>query len=360
SMGVTLNFINNPTISTWNGNVSVNDTGNVNTTLSSLTRAVGENVGSYNITAAGFTALTGSAIGNYNAPTFGTANSPALTITKASITGALTTPAQSIVYGQNDPLLSSMGVTLSGLINNASINTWNGLVSVSDTSSNVNTTLASLTRAVGENVGSYNITAATFNALAGSSAGNYNVPTFTTANSPALTITKASLTGTLTTPAQSIVYGQNDPALSSMGVTLNFINNPTISTWNGNVSVNDTGNVNTTLASLTRAVGENVGSYNITAASFTALTGSAISNYNAPTFGTANSPALTITKANLTGTLTTPAQSIVYGQNDPLLSSMGVTLNFINNPTISTWNGNVSVNDTGNVNTTLSSLTRAV
>ncbi|MDR3492316.1 MAG: YDG domain-containing protein, partial [Gammaproteobacteria bacterium] len=167
-------------------------------------------------------------------------------------------------------------------------------------------------------VGSYNITAATFNALAGSSAGNYNVPTFTTANSPALTITKASLTGSLTTPAQSIVYGQNDPLLSSMGVTLNFINNPTISTWNGNVSVNDTGNVNTTLASLTRAVGENVGSYNITAASFTALTGSAIGNYNAPTFGTANNPALTITPATLT--YTSDVTSSVYGNTLPSLT----------------------------------------
>ena len=89
------------------------------------------------------------------------------------------------------------------------------------------------------------------------SAGNYNAPTFT--GTPTLAITKANLTGSIAN--QTKVYGANDPTLRGIAVTLaGIINNPTISTWNGNVSVNDTGLVATTLASLTRAVGESVGS----------------------------------------------------------------------------------------------------
>ena len=62
--------MNNPAIVTWNGNVAVNDTGNVAATLASLTRDAGESVGARNITGGTFNALTGSAAGNYNAPTF--------------------------------------------------------------------------------------------------------------------------------------------------------------------------------------------------------------------------------------------------------------------------------------------------
>ena len=72
-ISVTLNgIINNQSISTWNGTVAVNDTGNVATTLSSLTRTAGEIVSGspYTITAAAFNALTGTAAGNYSAPTF--------------------------------------------------------------------------------------------------------------------------------------------------------------------------------------------------------------------------------------------------------------------------------------------------
>ena len=78
------------------------------------------------------------------------------------------------------------------------------------TPGNVATTLASLTRTAGETVGSspYNITAATFNALTGTAAGNYNAPTFT--GTPTLTITKATLTGSIAN--QTKVYGANDPS----------------------------------------------------------------------------------------------------------------------------------------------------
>ncbi len=348
--GISVNLsglINNNAIVTWNGNVAVDDSGNVATTLASLTRDAGENVASYNITAATFNALTGSAAGNYNAPSF--SGAPTLSITAANLTGSIAN--QSKVYGANDPALAGIGVTLAGIINNPAIVTWNGNVAVDD-SGNVATTLASLTRDAGENVASYNITAATFNALTGSAAGNYNAPSFSGA--PTLSITAANLTGSIEN--QSKVYGANDPALSGIGVTLNGIINRTVSTWNGNVAVNDSGNVATTLASLTRDVGENVASYNITAAAFNVLTGSAAGNYNAPSFSGA--PTLSISAANLTGSIAN--QSKVYGANDPALSGIGVTLNGIINRTVSTWNGNVAVDDSGNVATILASLTRDV
>ena len=199
------------------------------------------------------------------------------------------------------------------------------------------TTLASLARSVGETVAGspYSITAATFNALTGTAAGNYSVPTL--AGSPTLTITQASLTGSIAN--QTKVYGSNDPALSGIGVTLNgIINNANISTWNGTVAINDVGNVATTLASLARSVGETVAGspYSITAATFNALTGTAAGNYSVPTLS--GSPTLTITQASLTGSIAN--QTKVYGSNDPALSGIGVTLNgIINNANITTWNG---------------------
>ncbi|MDR3477102.1 MAG: hypothetical protein P4M14_03635, partial [Gammaproteobacteria bacterium] len=353
SIGVTLGgVINNPAIVTWNGNVSVNDTALVSATPSSLTRAVGEIVSGspYAITAGNF-ALSGTSAGNYNSPAF--TGSPTLTITKASLTGAIAD--QTKVYGASDPTFSGINVTLGGVINNPAIETWNGNVSVNDTAL-VSATPSSLTRVVGEIVSGspYAITAGTFT-LSGTSAGNYNSPTFT--GSPTLTITKASLTGSIGN--QTKVYGENDPTLSGIGVTLaGIINNANISTWNGTVSVNDSGNVATTLASLARAAGENVSGspYAISAATFNALTGSAAGNYNMPTFS--GSPTLTITKASLTGSIGN--QTKVYGANDPSVSGIGVTLaGIINNASITTWNGTASINDTGNVATTLASLTRA-
>src|SRR5262245_66650969 len=67
-------------VSTWNGNVVVNDTNNVSASVASLTRNAGETVGSYNITAGTFT-LGGSSSGNYSGASF--TGSPTLTINQA-------------------------------------------------------------------------------------------------------------------------------------------------------------------------------------------------------------------------------------------------------------------------------------
>ncbi len=349
-IGVTLSGIINRTVSTWNGGVVVNNTGNVTTTLASLTRAAGEVVSGspYSITAATFNTLGGSAAGNYSSPTFTV--TPTLAVTPASLTGSIAN--QTKVYGADDPTLSGIGVTLSGIINRT-VSTWNGGVVVNNTG-NVTTTLASLTRVAGEVVSGspYSITAATFNSLSGSAAGNYSAPTFT--GTPTLAVTPASLTGSIVN--QTKVYGADDPTLSGIGVTLSGIINRTVSTWNGGVVVNNTGNVTTTLASLTRVAGEVVSGspYNITAATFNTLGGSAAGNYSAPTF--TGTPTLAVTPASLTGSIAN--QTKVYGADDPTLSGIGVTLSGIINRTVSTWNGDVVVNNTGNVTTTLASLTR--
>src|SRR5258708_26084015 len=91
-----------------------------------------------------------------------------------------------------------------------------------------------------------------------------------------LSITPAALTGTMANQTKG--YGQDDPSLAGIAVNLGgVVSNPAIVTWNGTVAINDTGNVSTTLASLTRAAGE-VGSgspHSITSGTFNALTGTA-------------------------------------------------------------------------------------
>jgi hypothetical protein len=331
-ISVNLGGVINRTISTWNGNVIKNDTGNVATTLASLTRDSGETVGSYNITAGTFNALTGSAAGNYNAPSF--TGSSALTINAANLTGSISN--QSKIYGANDPSISGISVTLGGRVN-TSVTNWMGSATVINDTTKVNGTLTALSRDAGETVTNspYAINSATF-ALSGSSAGNYNsiVPFI---GAPTLTITSANLTGAIAN--QNKIYGTNDPTLSGINVALTGVINRTVSTWDGNVVIDDTGNVATTLASLTRNPGENVGNYNITAGAFNTLTGSASGNYNAPSF--TGSPNLAINQATVT-TTANPI-SIVYGTSSPPLTDTEIGLV---NATVTNWMGNTTnIND---------------
>src|SRR5262249_56661582 len=122
---------------------------------------------------------------------------------------------------------------------------------------------------------SYNFAAGTFT-LGGSSAGNYSGASFT--GSPTLAINQAALTASIAN--QSKTYGADDPSLAGITPALAGVINRTVSTWNGNVVVNDTNNVSASVASLTRNAGENVGSYNITARTFTPGGGKA-RNYSA-------------------------------------------------------------------------------
>ena len=347
---VTLAGVVNRTVSTWNGNVAVNDTGNVTTTLASLARTAGETVAlaPYAINSGVLTVLAGSAAGNYSSTgALSVANSPTLAITQAPVTGTIAN--QTKTYGTDDPALPA--VTLAGVVNRM-VSTWNGNVAVNDTG-NVTTTLTSLARTAGETVAlaPYAINSGVLTALAGSAAGNYSsTGALSVANSPTLAITQAPATGTIAN--QTKTYGTNDPALPA--VTLSGVVNRTVSTWNGNVAVNDTGLATTTLASLTRTAGEVISGspYSITGGTLNALTGSAAGNYTASLSTAGN--ALTITQTSVTGMIAN--QTKVYGTDDPALPA--VTLSGLVNRTVSTWNGSVSVNDTGLAATTLASLTR--
>src|SRR6185369_15487898 len=313
-IAVSLGGLVNRTVVDWNGtNPTINDSA-LSSTVTALTRAAGENVGSRAITAGTFSAASG----NYSAPTF--TGTPTLTISQASLTGSIAN--QTKVYGADDPALSGIAVTLTGLVNNPAVVTWNGNVAIDDSA--LSSSVTSLTRVVGESVGVRNITAGTFGAVS----GNYSGPTFT--GTPTLTVTPATLTGSIAN--QTKVYGADDPTLS--GITVNLggvVNNPALVTWNGTVSVNDTGNVATTLASLTRNAGEAVSGspYTVTAGTFNALTGTAAGNYSAPSF--TGTPTLTVTAANLTGTVV--------------------------NRTVTTWNGSVAIDDSALTSTT-TALTR--
>src|SRR5207344_2573630 len=326
--GITVNLggvVNNPALVTWNGTVSVNDTGNVATTLASLTRNAGEAVSGspYNVTAGTFNALTGTAAGNYSAPSF--TGTPTLTVTAANLTA--TVANQTKVYGADDPSLAGVGVTLGGLINNPAIVTWNGNVAIDDSA--LTSTATALTRTGGENVATspYSILTGSFT----TPSTNYSAPTLVAGST--LAITLAPLTATVAN--QTKVYGQDDPALAGVGVTLGgLINNPAIVTWNGNVAIDDSA-LTSTATALTRTGGENVATspYSILTGSFTTPS----TNYSAPTLVAGST--LAITLAPLTATVAN--QTKVYGQDDPALAGVGVTLGgLINNPAIVTWNGN--------------------
>ena len=329
-IAVTLGNIVDNTVTDINGNETlINDTGNVSTTLASLSRVSGETVSSspYSVTGATYNALSGSAANNYSAPT-GLTGSPTLTITQASLTGSMAN--QTKVYGTNDPSLSSINVTLGGEVH-TTVTNWNGQVTPINDTSSVTGTLISLSRVAGETVNSspYAILSAGFN-LSGSAASNYS-STVPLIGSPVLTITPANLTATIAN--QTKVYGSSDPAPASIHVLLGgVVNNSNISTWNGTVSISDTGNVNATLASLTRASGENVNTspYLYTNATYNALTGSAASNYNVP-FGLTGSPELSITPATLT--YVPFATNRAYGLPNPVFD--GTVTGFVNGETIS-------------------------
>src|SRR4051812_7408876 len=164
-------------IGAWKVSVSINDSA-LTSSATALTRAAGENVASspYAIQTGSFTTPTT----NYSAPTL--VAGATLAITPAPLTA--TVANQTKVYGQDDPALAGVGVTLGGLINNAGLVTWNGTVSIND--SELTSSATALTRAAGENVASspYAIQTGSFT----TPTTNYRAPTLvagsTTAISP--------------------------------------------------------------------------------------------------------------------------------------------------------------------------------
>ncbi len=341
--GITVNLTNvvNATVTDINGTSTlINDTGNVAVTLAALSRDAGEAVTNspYLVTGQAFNAPTGSAAANYNAPTT-LAGSASLSITQKPLTVSIVN--QTKVYGTNDPALTGISASLNGIVSNPAINTWNGLVGVSDTGS---VTLTSLTRNSGEDVSIYNITAGTFNTTI-STPSNYAAPTLLLGST--LQITPAALTGTV--PNIQKTYGTADPAASTINVILGgIVNNNAIYTWNGIASIDDTNKVSNTLASYSRAPGETVlgGPYSILTATFNALTGSSAGNYtsgfvysggsvlsiNPATLTISNISADNKTYDGLTNTTLNLSSAVlngVYGGDTVTVSNAGYDANFI-------------------------------
>src|SRR5262245_47629572 len=288
SLSRTTGLVSATTVSDWNGaSTTINDA----VSLASLTRNAGENAASYAITN-GTLALTGTlngvnnpaVAGNYTT-SFSTTGSQ-LTINPVALSFALTTPSQTKVYGANDPAIGGIGLTLTGLVNNPAISTWNGLASVNDSA--VTGTLTGLTRTAGENVGTY--AALTGAVTLSASNGNY-AKSFDTTNSPQLSITQNALS--VTANAQSKTYGAADPALT---YNVAALVNGSVNDWNGNsTAINDTV-ASTFSGALARAAGESVAGspYAISQGTLAAN-----ANYNITSFIGSN---LTITTASLTVT----------------------------------------------------------
>jgi hypothetical protein len=289
--------VNNSAVSTWNGTVAVNDSA-VTGTAASLTRGAGENVGSYNVTNG--SAVLSASGGNYT-QSFSAANGPVLAITPAALTMSLTNPAQTKVYGANDPALGGIGMTLTGLVNNPAVSTWNGTVAVNDSA--VTGTAASLTRGAGENVGSYNVTNGS--AVLSASGGNYT-QSFSAANSPVLAITPAPLT--IAADDKSRPSGlPNPPFTATYSGLVQGANN--VASWNGTVTINDTpGTLGGALAFATPATPSSpAGTYNIT-----------------PSGQTSTNYAITYVDGSLTVVNLTPGQVTPYA-NQTLVGSLAST-----------------------------------
>jgi hypothetical protein len=214
----------------------------------SLSRASGETVGTYTINQGSYT------YGSNYTETYVSSN---LTIIKRAIT--ITANAKNKTYGDSDPVLTAQ-VTV-------------GAIQGTDVAS------GSLTRSLGENVGSYAITQSTY------TYGTNYAETFVSAN---LTITKRAIA--ITADAKSKTYGDSDPALTAQ-VTAGTIQGTDVAS-----------------GSLSRASGENVGTYAITQGSYT------YGNNYAETYVSAN---LTITKRAIT--ITADAKGKTYGDSDPTL-----------------------------------------
>ena len=166
-----------------------------------LSRAAGELPGARAITQGTFTSNNGYGISF-------TAGST-LTITQAALSGSLAGSATK-VYGSSDPAAATLGVTLSGVVNNPAIVTWNGNVAIDDTA-NVAGALTSLTRTAGENVGAYAYTGGAI-ALSGAAAANYSGAAFVP-NANLLSITPAALSVTASNANRAI--GSPNPSFSA-------------------------------------------------------------------------------------------------------------------------------------------------
>ena len=260
--------MNNAAIVTWNGTDSVNDSA-LTSTATALTRDLGEDVGVRNVLTGTFTAPST----NYNAPALAGGT---LTILPADLTASITN--QNKTYGADDPGLGTIPVTLGGLVNRT-VSNWNGNVLVDDSA--LTSSVTSLARDPGEDVGSYAVMAGVFSAPS----TNYSAPMLAGGT---LTITPKAIS--VAANAQSKVYGSPDPALT---YTASGIVNATVIDWNGNsTAISDTAG-SALSGALTRAAGENV------AGSPYAISGgtlAATANYNVASF-TGNN--LTITPAAL-------------------------------------------------------------
>ena len=106
---------------------------------------------------------------------------------------------------------------------------------------------------------------------------------------------------------QSKIYGDPDPPPSAIAVRLTPVNRR-VSTWGGDVAVDDTGKVAASVVGLERESGENVGVYRYTSVSLSGLTGSAAGNYSNRA-NIAGSATLTITPRRLIVTAVADSKS---------------------------------------------------
>ena len=194
-------------------------TGYVNGDTDGLTgsyaRTAGESVGNRSITQGTVASNVGYGI------TFTSGQN--LTITKASLTAAI--PNQTKTYGADDPAVGTITPSLTGLVNDPAIVTWNGTVGVDDSA--LTSTTTSLVRAVGEDVGVRNITAGVFSAAS----ANYSAPSFTGAPTLSITPRTANLAATRNYDGTTnFAGGAFTPTITGTVANTSWMD------WNGNMT----------------------------------------------------------------------------------------------------------------------------
>ena len=153
---------------------------------------------------------------------------------------------------------------------NPAVSTWNGTVAIDDSA--LSSSVTSLARQVGENVGVRTITAGMVTAAS----GNYSAPTLVTGST--LTIRPAPLTATWRTRPKST--GRRSGARGHRGDVEGARRNPAVVTWNGNVAIDDSA-LTSTATRLARQAGENVGTSRY---HHDGQVHHALDNYSAPTW----------------------------------------------------------------------------
>jgi filamentous hemagglutinin family protein len=311
-----------------------------------LGRTANESGGSYNYTLGSLFAGNTS----YNDYNIILNTSARYTIEKKEVN--VTLANQTKIYGDNDARQTATTpwiATVDGWVQGVSVRSMGADGNMSNVVIDDSAVYAgAVGREAGEQVGSYNLTAGNLN-IGTTQAGNYKLNV--TLNDASMNITPRTLNVSIAN--MSKIYGDDDPILANVALTLGGIVSKTISYYNANgayvgVAVSDTGKVGAQITQINRDAGETVGSYNITVLTVNATpTGDAAANYLINTTVNTSDRALKITARPVGLTGVTVSDKTYDGSSTATINTDYASVVVLNNHTVKSWYGNTTINDAG-------------